>query len=199
MQSEKFLVDLVDGQGRSQEGELILGEVDPDLSERVRLTLLYPGGRIIRHDSDYFAALCEIRRALDAKGLRINCYAASRNVWLPGSAREQNYGYYACKLTKGRPVGKNDWVRVFDSGPDVELATAEEQEKFHREWLESLGWVFNAKGEVESRKLRYNPYNPPKMVVLDLAVFDAWATLKKKAAHWMAEAAAAYHRRHAHR
>ena len=48
-------------------------------------------------------------------------------------------GLKAYKQELGRQAMRSDLVMIFNSGPDVQPASVEEQEEFHYQWLQSLG------------------------------------------------------------
>ncbi len=169
---EAINVELIRGDGAKIPGRIALGRVTPDLAERVQITLQCGEMVITRSGDDYFGALEDLRHELESQNLLLNCYGASRNVSPSRASSEISYGYYAYRLTLGRPSTHKDVVTVFSSGPDVIPATVREQREFHREWLESLGWKFGCNGEILSRKISYNPYNPPLLVLGWLAISD---------------------------
>jgi hypothetical protein len=41
-------------------------------------------------------------------------------------------------MTLGQPALMKDLIGIFDTGPDVDPVSVEEQERFHRGWLNSL-------------------------------------------------------------
>jgi hypothetical protein len=44
-------------------------------------------------------------------------------------------GMAAYRLKKGRPTQKEDIVDIFNTGPDVEVATVAAQKEFYSEWF----------------------------------------------------------------
>jgi len=91
-----------------------------------------------RADTDYFAALALVRRDLEAHGWLLSCYGASRNIYPSGMARDMGLGLKANKLHLGQRGRREDLVDIFTTGPDVEPASVDEQEAFHKEWLASI-------------------------------------------------------------
>jgi hypothetical protein len=91
-----------------------------------------------RHDSDYFASLALIRRDLEADGWLLSCYGASKNVYPSGMCRDMGGGLSAYKTRMGERGRRSDMVDIFETGPDVEPATVDEQTAFNRRWTESL-------------------------------------------------------------
>jgi hypothetical protein len=85
---------------------------------------------------DYFESVTIIRRRLAKRGIFPLCYAASRNVWPSGMARDMAEGLAAYKLKMGSPGEER--VHIFDQGPDVDPVTPEEQKAFSEVWLKSL-------------------------------------------------------------
>ncbi len=165
-------IELVHKNGSRARGKLIIGVETPLLAYRVHLTLRFIDKVISKNDVDYFSALSEIRRELDALDLRLNCYGASLNVAPSFEQRERGLGMTACLLRKGRPALPKDRVDIFDTGTDVVPSGVDEQKQFHREWLQSLGWEFDAKGKVVKQPKKLNPYNPGVFAEFKYAVVD---------------------------
>jgi len=88
--------------------------------------------------SDYFEALCMIRRQLEPFGIRPACYGASLNVFPSGMARDMGGGLHAYRLTLGQAGRIEDLVSIFETGEDIQPATVEEQSAFHDSWLNSF-------------------------------------------------------------
>ena len=87
---------------------------------------------------DYFEALCEVRRQLEAQGLLLRSYGGSRNLVLSGMCRDVGAGLSGYRVSAGKRPVRADLVRIFDTGPDVEPATVDEQKAFGRAWLQSI-------------------------------------------------------------
>lgn len=138
MDIDQLSVRLVSQTNGEVAGVFILGE--HVYGDHVTLTLQYPGGEITTQASDYFEALCQIRRQLEPAGWRPVCYGSSRNVWPSGMCRDMSLGNKAYKTQLGRQALRADLVGTFETGPDVVPSSVEEQEQFHQEWLQSLGF-----------------------------------------------------------
>jgi hypothetical protein len=137
MAIEQHPVQLVGLAGDCSQGVFILDEdEDEDLC---RLTFQYPGGKVAAEASDYFEAMCQIRLELEKAGWRPVCFGSSRNVYPSGMCRDMGGGLKAYKLQLGHPAKLADLVTIFDSGPDVEPTSVEEQRQFFDRWLQSLG------------------------------------------------------------
>lgn len=89
--------------------------------------------------TDFFEALCNIRRQLAAEGLLPFCYGASLNVYPSGMSRDMGQGLNAYRLVMGQQAAMTDLVDIFGTGPDVIPASVELQETFFRDWIEKLG------------------------------------------------------------
>ena len=89
--------------------------------------------------ADYFDAFCEVRRRLEERGLLVRSYGGSRNLVLSGMCRDMGAGLAGYRVTLGKQPRREDLVGIFDTGPDVQPATVDEQRAFHREWLLSIG------------------------------------------------------------
>jgi hypothetical protein len=136
MPQDRYSVELAPAAGPSVEGVFLL-----DRSSRpCRLTLQWGSDAIRVEASDYFEALCLIRVQLEPKGLRPVCYGASKNVYPSGMARDMGSGLKAYRTRTGERARQSDLVRIFDTGPDVEPVSVEEQRAYHDQWLASVGF-----------------------------------------------------------
>lgn len=132
-EEEKYLVELRSESGLPINATFTLNDVDPD---SCMLTLHYDQVEIAASASDYFEALCQIRERLEELGLRPFCYGASLNVYPSAMGRDMGAaGRRAYKMTIGRYARTKDLVDIFDTGPDVNLATVAEQKAFVEKWL----------------------------------------------------------------
>lgn len=86
--------------------------------------------------TDYFESFVQIRRRLAQRGILPLCYAASRNVWPSGMARDMADGLAAYKLRMGFPGSET--VHIFDRGPDIDPVTPDVQKAYSEAWLKSL-------------------------------------------------------------
>jgi hypothetical protein len=104
-----------------------------------QVEVAYEDGRSVSASADdVFFALVAVRRALEAEGLLLECYGASRNVWPSGMALSMNGGRLAYRMTLGQPGRQDDLVGIFETGPDVAPVTVQEQEAFVQQWRDSL-------------------------------------------------------------
>lgn len=99
------------------------------------LTLRYQGKQITASGTDYFEALCTIRKQLELEGLTPLCYGTSRRCFPSGMARDMGAGLKVYKLQLGRKSRMADLMETFRSGPDVEPASVAEQRAFFDQWL----------------------------------------------------------------
>lgn len=135
---DQISVRLVSQTNGEVEGVFVLGE--HVYGDHITLTLQYPSCEITTQASDYFEALCQIRRQLEPTGRRPVCYGSSRNVWPSGMCRGMGLGIKAYKTQLGRQALRADLVSIFETGADVVPSLVEEQQQFHQEWLQSLGF-----------------------------------------------------------
>ncbi len=136
MATEYYPVRLVSRTNSDTEGVFALNE--DENADEVTLTLQFPKGEIIGKAPDYFEAMCQIRKKLEAEGWRPVCYGSSRQVYPSGMCRDMGLGLKAYRLQIGRHAGLADLISILDTGPDVEPSSVEEQEQFFQEWLRSL-------------------------------------------------------------
>jgi hypothetical protein len=111
---------------------------EDDNGEDCVLTIHYHAGQITAHASDFFEAMCQIRKQLEVAGWRPVCYGSSLNVYPSGMARDMGSGLKAYRLELGRPATMADLVSIFDTGPDVNPSSVEEQKNFFERWRRSL-------------------------------------------------------------
>jgi hypothetical protein len=105
-------------------------------SRQVQLIVKLDTLVVEEHATDSFSALQGLRRKLQKKGLDLFCYGSSRNVFPSAMSREGSKAY---KTFLGQHGRSTDLVDIFEKGPDIEMASVEEQDAFHRQWFESLG------------------------------------------------------------
>jgi hypothetical protein len=132
---EEIELELVHpGDGRHARGLLRLAAPDPR-TQACALELIFAERRWARTSSDYFDALCLIRRDLEEDGWLLSCYGASREVYPSAMARDMGLGRKAYKTQLGRHARSSDLVDILATGPDVQPATVDEQAEFHRRWI----------------------------------------------------------------
>jgi hypothetical protein len=105
---------------------------------KCRLTCSYRNKVIEAEEDDYFEALRQIRKRLEAEGILPFCYGASYNVFPEGNVTNMSRGMVACKVKTGEHPKKSDLVNIFDEGPDVVPVFVYMQQKFWDSWLASL-------------------------------------------------------------
>jgi hypothetical protein len=132
-------VEIVLPDGSTTEGTFHIWRMDPANNHKVKLMLAYSGKELTAIEYDYFTAMVGIRRELEKDGIRLRCYGASKNVYPSRMAIEMGAGAEAYKKTLGQSANTSDLVSIFDSGPDVEPATIDEQRAFYKTWIDSLG------------------------------------------------------------
>lgn len=138
MVEEVVPVDVKRVDGTTAHGTFSICYKDPEHPELVHLTLALRDRQFAASASDFFTALCFVRREIEAEGLLLNCYGASQNVFPSGMSRDMGIGDMAYKLTMGQRARTTDLVSIFHTGPDVLPATVEDQEHYYHSWLESL-------------------------------------------------------------
>ena len=139
MDVETQPVDVTLPDGTLVQGTFHIWEIAPEDSQNVRLGLSMLDNRIEKIEYDYFTAMQHIRLELEAEGIRLCCYGASKNVYPSPMSIDMGRGKKAYKLTMGQHAKTSDLVSIFDNGPDVEPATVDEQKAFREAWGASLG------------------------------------------------------------
>ena len=132
----RYTVQLVSEANGAAEGVFVFDEDnDSDFLKTLKLVVL--NQEIVGVASDYFDAMCEIRKQLEPDGWRLLCYGGSRNVYPSGMARDLGRGLKAYKTKIGRQA--NELVSIFDSGPDIEPSSVDEQKDHGQRWFRSIG------------------------------------------------------------
>ena len=90
--------------------------------------------KVPRGTSFFFEAFCGIRDQLATKGFFPLCYGASRCVYPSGICRDWSAGLIAYRMEMGKAVSRGSVVNIFDTGPDVEVATVAAQRAIFSEW-----------------------------------------------------------------
>ena len=109
-----------------------------DVGTRCRLTCSYRNKVIEAEEDDYFEALCQIRKQLEAEGLLPFCYGASCNVFPESTVTAMSRGLVVCKIKSGERPKENNLVNIFDEGHDVVPVFVSMQQEFWDSWLASL-------------------------------------------------------------
>lgn len=86
---------------------------------------------------DFFSALLNLRKQLEKHHIQVQCQGSRRDVWPSAMARQMGKGLtaYTCEIGK---VAANV-VSIFEPAPKFDCVTVAEQERYHRQWVESLG------------------------------------------------------------
>ena len=137
MAIERYPVELASVAHGASHGVFILNEEEDD--DLCHLSFEYPGGKIAAEELDYFEAMCQIRRELEAVGWRPICYGSSKCVYPSGMCRDMGRGLKAYKLRFGHPARLEDLVGIFETGPDIEPCSVAEQRQFFDQWVQSMG------------------------------------------------------------
>ena len=102
-----------------------------------RITFRYRDKMLQADATDYFEALCKIRKQLANERLIPFCYGASLNVYPSGMCRDMSAGMTAYRLTLGKKPSRGDLVRIFDEGADVIPVSVTLQKEHFDDWLKS--------------------------------------------------------------
>jgi hypothetical protein len=132
MERDIYPIDVLSN-GILQPGTIEVVELDRNW----RLILETAGRHEEVDASDCFHALQLLREKIRPDGYDIVCYGSSRHVYPSGMSRDMSGGLMAHKLYVGQQGQMKDVVRIFDTGPDVDLASAEEQDAFYQSWFGS--------------------------------------------------------------
>lgn len=94
---------------------------------------------ITKQADTFFEALIEIRKELEAKGIKLLCKGCSRNVYPSAMILDMGSGRKAYTLTMGEQAKMNSLVDIFEPCQIEEYATVEEQYIFFNKWFNSVG------------------------------------------------------------
>jgi hypothetical protein len=118
-------------------GKFLIWVNDPKNPNVLRVTVQFLDKEFSNTDTSFNHALHKVHRELDAQGILLKCYGCSRNVW--GSSMSSNMMGGGTAFTHYLGDRKHERVVIFDSGPDVDPCTFEEQKQFHKKWMLSIG------------------------------------------------------------
>jgi hypothetical protein len=104
----------------------------------VRIELFWDGNQIVGSDWNYFAALCRVREQLEVLGLIPSCYGACRNLVVSGLQADMKLGMSGHLVRIGEKSQLSDCVRIFDSGPNMDLVSVKLQREFTEQWIQSV-------------------------------------------------------------
>src|SRR4051794_14551134 len=80
------------------------------------IRIWWPGGQAEGRGTDAFAALQRARAQLESNGLVPVCYGASRRAVVTGMARDMGRGRKVYHTQLGRPVHRDQLVKLLASG-----------------------------------------------------------------------------------
>jgi hypothetical protein len=135
MESDQYQVSVRDRAGRIISCQVMVSDVCDDIS----VTLEVDEVTFSEKATDAFEAFSRIRASMAELGITPLCYGASRNVFPSGMSRSIGGGIKAYRLTTGKQALLKDLVCIFDTGPDTEPASPQEQKAYFESWLSSLG------------------------------------------------------------
>lgn len=129
---EKYSIKcLLDG----DENEAVL-ELEED-NDICRILFLLREYSVTVEAENYFYALLELRKKLEAQNIKILCKGASRNVYPSPMILSMGEAIKAYQLTMGKQARMSDLVNIFAPCEVDEYATIEEQLIFYNDWLRS--------------------------------------------------------------
>jgi hypothetical protein len=85
---------------------------------------------------DLFSALATLRKHIESLDCRLLCAGARRDVHPSGMARSMGGARKAYIFELGKPA--HILVDIFSEASKEQVSTVDEQEAFHKEWIESL-------------------------------------------------------------
>ena len=143
MESERYFagsITIVLADGSRELAKMTADEVLVGGKEKYRI-LLDRGAeeRIAESEVDFFEALKQLRLDLEKTGALLCCFGGTENVYPSGMQRSMGPAVLAYKMRIGSPALRQDIVSIFEADETVVPSTVEQQERFHRRWIASLG------------------------------------------------------------
>ena len=92
-------------------------------------------GKFSSKSTDYFEALTQIRRELEAKQVRLLCWGARKDVWPSGMQRDMGGGMRAYQLLEDG-TNNPDARSIFEYAPPETIGTVDEQKKNAEQWYQ---------------------------------------------------------------
>jgi len=90
-------------------------------------------GKLSRKSTDYFEALSDIRRELEAKQMRLLCWGARKDVWPSGMQRDMGAGMTAYQLLEDG-TNNPDARSILEYAAPEAVGTVDEQKANAEEW-----------------------------------------------------------------
>lgn len=132
MQTSEYEIHLIGG----EDEELCTVSIGSSKG-RCHIAIKYRSNTLTVWALDYFECLSKLRLQLEPEGLIPFCYGASLNVFPSGMCRDMGSGLAAYRLTKGKPIHRDDLVNIFMAGHDVIPSSVMAQQEFFEDWLQS--------------------------------------------------------------
>jgi hypothetical protein len=143
MEARALKIELI-----SESGEVLPATVELDHSDwleggfqktRASITIRWSGNQLTGAEWNFFDAMCQVRTQLATLGLTPRCYAACRNLVVSPLAADMGRGEKGYLVEPGKRAKEANLVGIFDSGPDMDLTSVEEQRAFTRQWWRGHG------------------------------------------------------------
>jgi len=143
MESERYFagdIAIVLADGSRVPAKVTADEIYVEGKEIYRISLERgTEARTVESGEDFFEALKQLRLDLEKTDARLYCFGASENVYSSGMQRSMGPAVLAYKMRIGSPALRQDIVSIFEADETVVPSTVEQQERFHRRWIASLG------------------------------------------------------------
>jgi hypothetical protein len=92
-------------------------------------------GKFSSKSNDYFGALIEIRKGLEAKQIRLLCWGARKDVWPSGMQRDMGAGMTAYQLLEDG-TNNPDARSIFEYAAPETVGTIDEQKANAEAWYQ---------------------------------------------------------------
>jgi hypothetical protein len=100
---------------------------------------------------DFFDCFVQLREK--TPNIIYYCKGAKINVYPSSMSRDMGKGLTAYQIIIGKPVNKDDIVKIFDFD-DVNITTPKKQKEFYDNWLKSLGMTYKIVQIIKNRKTK---------------------------------------------
>ena len=142
MESERYFagdITIVLADGSRVPAKVTADEIYVEGKEIYRIS--YEQGTEARtaESGEDFEALKQLRLDLEKTDALLYCFGASENVYPSGMQKSMGPAVLAYKMRIGFPALRQDIVNIFEADETVVPSTVEQQERFRRRWIASLG------------------------------------------------------------
>jgi hypothetical protein len=138
MSTEKVLVKVRLSDDSLTHGSFTLHDEIPSDPDEVQVDLSFLERKESAVARDFFEALAQLRKKLEAENIWLLCNGAVENVYPSAMARSMGGGLKAYKLTLGKQAKTEDMVSIFEGDLGLPPSPVRAQQAFYQVWIRSL-------------------------------------------------------------